>query len=80
MKRSTASLAREIADIRHAYNNLFNTLSGYAELAQEAGKSKRGRDYRFFTDRLLRSIPAKTAAIRKLAERLTRVQDGIAKI
>lgn len=79
MKRSIAKLAGEIADIRHAYNNIFNTLSGYAELAREAERSKESRDYRFFMNRLLRSMPGKTAAVKKLAERLIRVQNGILK-
>jgi hypothetical protein len=80
MKRSIARLAGEIADIRHAYNNHFNTLSGYTELALEARRTKKAADYRFFVNRLLRSLPDKTAAIRKLAERLVQVQNRILEI
>jgi hypothetical protein len=79
MKRDAAGLAGEIADIRHAYNNIFNVLSGYAELAREADRLEKGGDYRSFVDRLLRSMPGKTTAVRKLSERLTRVQNAILK-
>jgi hypothetical protein len=77
MDKKKQKTAKEIADIRHAYNNLFNTLYGYAELASEAGKHRQTREYAFFVRKLCSSVIAKMQPVRQLAARLSKLQEKI---
>ncbi|OGS37484.1 MAG: hypothetical protein A2293_12570 [Elusimicrobia bacterium RIFOXYB2_FULL_49_7] len=77
MKKDFKKICAEIANIRHAYNNLFNTIHGYAELALECSKTKKGKEYEFFVKKLLAFIPKKTNSARKLSLRLSVIQKEI---
>lgn len=71
-------MAEEISKILHEYNNIFNTLNGYAELADEALKNKNREEYAFFQEKLLSTVQRKVKTAKQLSDRLRSIQTKIA--
>jgi hypothetical protein len=67
-------LSQELIEITHEYNNIFNTLNGYAELAREAKDTDNEEEYSFFKEKLFLTVEKKIETARVLNERLNNLQ------
>jgi hypothetical protein len=69
--------AKELSDIAHECNNLFNTLNGYIELADEARESGNQAEFELFKDKLYLTLSKKISIAKELSRRINVIKEQV---